>query len=475
MINPHLIIKFWSRKNPVLFLEEIKESDIICDPFCGSGSSGFSVILKNSSAFLSDINPVSIFISYNLLNKEKLNAEIIKEAENLCFEIEKEIYTIDSSKIVNFAVWKTNYKCPFCGSQITSIRSSKIRCSVCDRRSEVNALIVDEKVISLRFLTGEEISDEEKLIKRYLEIENCLSLEWHPKGEFIYPGTKIKFKDGPHKSIKIEDLFTKRNLYAASKIYSFVEKVWKEDKVQGDFLKMSFIASLASATKMLPHSRSSGPSWKVPRYWIPPLREERNFCRAFIRRVKLLADFKTRWLPISSNYNITVSFEGEIFHSSEKFIHIYRSNALAASQSIPKVHLVILDPPHYDEINYFEMTYLWQKWLEGSCQDKRFRDYSYWKSEICVNEKVGKDLNWYSYQLHNVIHSYMNCLKENGRMLIMLHNKDRSLLDATVKEITSDLKGNVKVEIEYKYPRIPSSTQGLHGHRKYLCLIKIKR
>jgi len=133
---------------------------------------------------------------------------------------------------------------------------------------------------------------------------------------------------------------------------------------------------------------------------------------------------------------------------------------------------VILDPPHYDEINYFELTYLWQKWLEGKSGDKRFTDYDYWKDEICVDKRIGKDLKWYNTQLHRVINCYINCLHKGGKILLILHNKDRNLLNSTVKEIKEGVEG--KIEIGYSFPRIPSSAQGLHGHRKYLCLIKIR-
>ncbi|MEM4000229.1 MAG: hypothetical protein QXW86_05515 [Saccharolobus sp.] len=471
MIDLHTLIKFWSRKEPSLIFREIDKAELICDPFCGSGTSGLSAVFKGASAFLSDINPVSIFIAYNSLNGEILEDETIKAVKELCWEIEKEVYTLDSSRVVNFAVWKTNYKCPSCGQKVNSITSSKVYCEKCGRMLSINDLIVDEKIVSLKFLTKGNSKDA-KLIKSYSEIEDSLKIDWYPKGEFIYPATTIKFKNGPHRPIEIKDLFTKRNLYVASKLYQFIEKIWNEDQAQGDLLKFAFIASLANATKMMPHARSSGPSWKIPRYWIPPLREERNFCRSFIKRVERLVVFKKRWSPLISNYKVTVAFHMRLPTTSGKFIHICKADALEIYQHLPKVDVVILDPPHYDEINYFELTYLWQKWLEGKSGDKRFTDYDYWKDEICVNKRIGKDLKWYNTQLHRVINCYINCLHKGGKILLILHNKDRNLLNSTVKEIKEGVEG--KIEIGYSFPRIPSSAQGLHGHRKYLCLIKIR-
>ena len=438
MANLHLLIKFWARKDPDLILHVIGNSRLIVDPFCGSGSSGFVAVLKKASAILSDINPVSVFITYNTLNKETLKREILEEMREICLKIENEVYTLNMSERVNFAIWE------------------------------------NEEIVSLRLISGKTIRDK-RLIKEYLEIEEKLKLRWYPNGEFIYPGTSVKFKDGPHKSIKIVDLFTKRNLYAVSKIYYFIEKIWRHDRKQGDLLKLAFIASLANATKMIPHAPSGGPSWKIPRYWIPRLREERNFCRTFMRRLIYLAKFKETWASLVSDYHVTVSFEDKIEPLGKNFIYVYRADALKICEYLPASDSIILDPPHYDQLNYFELTYLWQKWLEGRYKDKRFKDYKYWRREICVNKRIGKDLQWYNNQIYQVIKSYMPRCAKNGKIILILHNRDKKVLEETVNGIRNIIENNFKLSVIYKFPKVPSTTQGLHRRRKYLCIMRIKR
>jgi len=70
VFNIHNLIKFWARKDPKLIFHDIKNSKLVADPFCGSGSSGFCAILAGASGFLSDINPTSVFITFNVLNGE---------------------------------------------------------------------------------------------------------------------------------------------------------------------------------------------------------------------------------------------------------------------------------------------------------------------------------------------------------------------------------------------------------------------
>jgi len=437
MFNIHNLIKFWARKDPKLIFHEVKNAKLLADPFCGSGSSGFCAILTGASGFLSDINPVSVFIAYNVLNNETIKSETIETIREVCLEIENEIYTLSNLEKVNYAIWN------------------------------------DDEVISLKLASGKETRNK-SLIKEYIAMEENLEIKfWYPEGKFVYPETGISFRDGPHRPIEIKDLFTKRNLYAASKLYSHIERIWVKDRSQGDLLKLVFIASLANATKMIPHAESSGPSWKLPRYWLPSLREERNFCKAFLRRLLLLHSFKKKWSTIASSHQITVSFDSKIVTQQKRFIHIFRADALEIYSKLPKLDTIILDPPHYDEINYFELTYLWQKWLEGGCSDARFNDYSYWSREVCVNRKIGKDLEWYNTKLCETVSNYVNCLSKGGKVILILHNRNKHLLNETIKRISESISGDFTLKTSYKFPKMPSSTQGLHGRKKYLCILKI--
>jgi hypothetical protein len=439
MLNIHNVIKFWARKDPKFISREAKNFKLVVDPFCGSGSSGFCAILSGSSGFLSDINPTSIFITFNVLNNETFAGETVEIMQEVCTEIEEEVYTLTNLEKVKFAV-----------------RNS-------------------DKVILLNLVSGKKTRDK-SLIKEYMTIEDNLKIKfWYPKGKFVYPGTDIQFRDGPHRPIEIKELFTKRNLYVTSKIYSYIEKIWRRDKSQGDLLKLAFIASLVNATKMIPHPKNGGPSWKLPRYWIPVLREERNFCRTFLRRLLLLYSFKKEWSKIVSPYQVIASFDGKVIIPPKKFLYIYRADVLNAWSELPPVDLVILDPPHYDELNYFELTYFWQKWLEGSCNDTRFSDYDYWSDEICVNEKVGKDLKWYNAKLCEIVYHYVDRLCKGGKAVLILHNKDKHLLNKTIEKIKKSIGNGFAFKTTYEFPKIPSSTQGLHGHKKYLCILKITR
>jgi adenine-specific DNA methylase len=132
VFNPHALIKFWARKETDLIFNEVKGNKLIADPFCGSGSSGFSAVFAGASAFLSDVNPVSVFIAYNILNGESLKAEIVEDMKELCYDIEDEVYTLNGDK-VNLVVWRDVYKCPSCGRAFRLMKGNRMLCQNCNK------------------------------------------------------------------------------------------------------------------------------------------------------------------------------------------------------------------------------------------------------------------------------------------------------------------------------------------------------
>ncbi len=481
MKEVRFIIKFWARKDFSLISSLIPDkAKCVLDPFCGSGSTGIAAVNKGISAFLSDINPVSVFITATTLNKVTLKEDIAKKIERYCEKINKEVYSIKVGRdreIIKEAVWVTLYKCPNCGSTVNPLkeRNSKklLVCRKCKRKfypahskkrkEEVLEIVVEKD--------GKKIKITKKnVLRKYLQFrpKRCY---WYPKNKFIYPNG-LSFEESPRVVSSIKDIFTPRGLYAASKIYHTIEKIWKDDKNQGDLLKLAFISALFSATKMIPFSSSSGPSWKLPRYWIPHIRVERNFCETFLRKLKILREFKRQWSELICDYDVRIYYfkRPKKITTKKKFLIICRSDARELRPQM-KFDLILMDPPHFDEIHYFELFYLWQCWLYGRMKDERFSDFEFWKKEIDVNPKVGRSLEDYIKEINQIVRKYKEFLTKNGKISLILHNKSKKILEKTILPIKSSsaiFKGK-KIKIT-----VPSSTQGINDSMKYLYIASIK-
>jgi len=479
-------VKFWARKDLNLLSQLITSSArLVMDPFCGSGTTGLSAIEKKRSAILSDLNPVCVFISSTILSKATLDKDIINAMFEKCEEVERDLYSINVNGrvlILEYAVWLSVFECPKCRNTVNPLnnktRSGRaLRCPRCGLTFySVKSPHVEEiplKIVARDSSQRRVVIDDKRVLKRYMEEEVSMIVnEWTPSGQFRYPGVGIEFWQQPHLVSDIQELFTKRNLRAVAQVYSEIERIWRDERAQGDILKLAFIASLASATKMIPHSPTSGPSWKLPRYWVPPLREERNFCSAFMRRINILKQLKDILARKVSSYRMEFLFKRAYPNiNDDLFICTFRANALEALNALPdkRIDLIILDPPHYDEIQYFELTYLWQKWLEGKYKDGRFSDYSFWQQEMCINPKIGKSLEWYLGKLTVIMRCAFDKLSSRGALVLIIHHREPRVMELTLNEISSQL--NRRPSIHY-FPLRFSSTSGLHGKKKYLCVAR---
>ena len=490
MVSIHAVVKFWARKSPAI-IEAImpKRAKYVLDPFCGSGTTGYAGVLRRvNKIVLSDINPVAVFVAENILDKRILDEKIYREVVELCKEIEKETYTITyNGKIytVQKAAWLTKYECPYCGEVVSPIehkdpKSKKLLCPRCKNKFySLNASIASEEVFEIHVYNNgkKRIITSSRVLEEYCNSsETYYPRDWYPKDEFVYPdGTP--FIQHPRKIRFIYELFTRRGLYASSKLYAAIEEIWKENPSQGDLLKLAFIASLFAATKMLPYSKTSGTSWKVPRYWIPHIRYEKNFCKTFIHKLELLRNFKIEWYAHVKNYEIVVDYEGnipngDIINKQEDTIIITKSDARTLEIE-SKFDFILMDPPHFSEINYFELTFLWNVWLRGHYNDKRFTDVDFWKKEIDVNPRLGRDTYAYIDELFNIVKKYFKMLNKDGKLVLIMHATNYAFLKSLIKKLEEEL---FSVTVKKVYTRIPSSTQGIHGRKKRkLYLIKIKK
>ncbi len=460
-MNIHYTIKFWGRKDPTIFELIMNGSKKIVDPFCGAGTSGYVSVLKGCSALLSDINPVSIFISENLLNKVYLDENTVRYLEKELSEIQERCYSVDSG-ILQEAVYVTYYRCPNCGGHvsITGRKNSKLVCNCGQKFAQREATETVDKVIEIRVKDGNKIRKIDPT-----EYAVGISIEaWYPKRRFEYERNKY-FENLPNFGKRVDQIFFPRGLKAAAETYEFIESI--ENEKTRDFLKLVFIASLYSATKMIPNSATSGPSWKIPRYWTPPEKIEKNFIQSFIRRLKYLNKVKREWSKQVKDYKIFVDYFGDVEIGNCKYLSITRCDARELEP--PELYdLAVMDPPHYGEILYYEMTYLWQCWLYGKKRDRRFKDFRFWKKEIDVNLKLKRGLDYYNQELIKVIDKYMNY---SQKIYLVLHNSRRQEFKTTLNLLRQ--KWNVEVKtVELK---VPTSAQGIHGRKKkHLYLLKIK-
>lgn len=439
----YLMHKFWARKPHNVVSEYIqhysKKGDIVLDPFCGSGVTAIESLKLGRKTVAIDLNPLATFIT-----RMTMIPISISEYEKTFKSIEERV----REKIDD--LYETS--CPRCGRKATIIcmrwhngTATGIRNLICP-----SCGMERDKKLGME--------DERKLA----QIEDMSIPYWYPQDELQYPDGN-PFKEGTHKEEfeTIPSLFTKRNLIALSILYHEVESI--KDKIMNDMTKFTFSSMLAQTSKMMLWSRTSRPSWKVHRYWIPSEKVELNVWDRFENRfTKTLNGKEATQEMIGDFYN-----EGRSFRDLQdtKTCLIATQSALNLNEkpaSIPpnSVDYVFTDPPYGGSVQYLELSMLWASWLRREKNDPRFQ--LNFEEEVTINESQDKDFNFYHKMLRASFEEVFRVLKPGLWLTVTFHNKSIQIYNSIIKAIV--LAGFDLEKIVYQPPAKRGAKQQLQPY-----------
>ena len=439
----YLMHKFWARKPHNVVSEYIqhysKKGDIVLDPFCGSGVTAIESLKLRRKTVAIDLDPIATFIT-----RMTMIPIDISEYEKTFKSIEERV----REKIDEF--YETN--CPTCGRKATVI---------CMRWRNGTPIEIRNLVCpSCGMDRDKKLGLEDK--RKLKQIEEMRIPYWYPQYKLQYPNGR-PFKEGTHveKLKTIPSLFTKRNLIALSILYHEIESI--KDKKISDLMKFTFSSTLAQTSKMMLWSRTSRPSWKVHRYWVPPENVEMNVWDRFENRfMKILRGKKATQKAIGGFYD-----EGQTFQNllNDKTVLIATQSALNLNEkpaSIPSnsVDYVFTDPPYGGSVQYLELSALWASWLRGERNDSPFQlDFD---EEITINEFQGKDFDFYHKMLRASFEEVYRVLKPGSWLTVTFHNTSIRIYNSIIKAIV--LAGFDLEKIVYQPPAKRGAKQQLQPY-----------
>jgi len=115
-----------------------KESDLILDPFCGSGMTGVAALKCGRIPILIDLSPAATFIAYNYCTPVDARA-FESEAKRILDKVEKEMDWLYETKCrkcggsakVEYVIWSDEFECPRCGDRFllwnAAIENEKVK------------------------------------------------------------------------------------------------------------------------------------------------------------------------------------------------------------------------------------------------------------------------------------------------------------------------------------------------------------
>ena len=154
----------------------------------------------------------------------------------------------------------------------------------------------------------------------------------------------------------IEELFSKRQLLALSRLYAEIRKI--DDPVVRDLLRFTFSATLNkcnrtySTTKGRSEGRGNSGIMHTYRYWIPKEPVELNVWSEFNQK------FTNIW-RVKRETNQAI---GDRY----KKLKVLQVSATRLSTELPakSVDYIFTDPPYGSHIGYLDLSTMWNAWLE---------------------------------------------------------------------------------------------------------------
>lgn len=431
-------------------LHYTKPGDIVFDGFCGSGMTGVAAQMCQDTrdrlwdekveegarkVILSDLSPAAQRIAYGY-NKPVKAYEFKKAADEIISKCEKEcgwmyethhtgesrLLLVDDKKgRINYVVWSDVFICPNCGHELVFYDAAydkeegKIRdefaCSHCDmslkkrdcqRAQEISVEPTGElkshgkqvPVLINYIYAGKKYTKKpDQFDMELIEKINSLSISyWYPT-DSLPDGGNTQQPIASHNFSRVDEFYTKRNLYVLSCLNHYIGN----SPVRIAFQAMNPTLS-SKLVRYNMGNRGNGPLNGT--LYIASLTAEADVIKAFKGKVD---DF-------TKVYGLTSKFEGAVCNTASS----------TDLKNIPEnaIDYIFVDPPFGANINYSELSFIWEAWLKVKTATK---------TEAIMNDVQGKGLVEYQNLMTECFAEFFRVLKPNRWMTVEFHNSKNSV------------------------------------------------
>ncbi len=398
-----------------------RPGDVVLDPFCGSGMTGVATTNLRRKALLSDLSPAAVFIAYNLNTPidsgRYMNA--VKEIAARCKDVESELYsthcrTCKKKTPMLYTVWSYGLLCNECGCEFNlwdvardereSVKESKILaefdCPHCGKHIKKRGLKRTKRYpVSVGYkCCGAGLKECKAPLDEYdRDLLDNLEKSGLPEGLW-YPTDA--FPDGVNTRqpiaagvTSVDKAYTPRGLYAMALLWKLASE-WPEEDIR-EKLKFT-ITSLYQRVTVFSEFRFWGGSGNTANYNVPAIMNEQNVFTTFVRKAN------------------TISWYFREAASTPRQVEVTTQSACCLAQLPDKsVDYIFTDPPFGANINYSEMNFLWESWLQVKTDNRE---------EAIVNKVQGKDYLDYQSLLCRAFKEMRRVLKDDSWLTVVFHN-----------------------------------------------------
>ncbi len=446
---------YWSKKPHDAIRQYIrhytKSGDIVLDPFCGSGGTALAALMEGRKAIAIDRSPAATFITKNYCTPVDV-AELQAAFEELKKKVKPEIDRLYETKCdrcggkatTAYTVYSQRFRCPRCLETVALFdcpevegrtkagKPKKMRvCPHCQKGGHLEEISTSgEKSGAVPVLVSyfcengckpardeRRHDDADPKKKEYFEnydlekirdIEGKPILHWYPKNRMMNAPEDqecwgVKWRAGTSNFRTVDELFTKRNLWALAAILHAIS-IHEPAEVQNP-LYFALSSMCLFVTKM--HQDNSGTGGNITKgtYYLPQTFKDMQVFDAFERKFGAVE----RGLTELSN---SLSF------SPDNIDLIVSTQDTRNLSGIPEssIDYVFTDPPYADKVQYGELNFFWEAWLNF--------DTNWHDEEIIVNEIRGKtEVDW-ANDMQRAMSECYRVLKPGRTISLCYHDTD---------------------------------------------------
>lgn len=403
-----------------------RPGELVLDPFCGSGMVGLAAISCRRKAILSDLSPAAAFIAYNFCQPVDA-AEYANAIKAMLAYVQAESDWLYRTRCRDcggparmlYTVWSYSYRCPTCIRSFVYADEAldsdgriktEIHCPHCRARFDKRRAERTERVpvrIGYKCLAGckrgnklldDPVSDEDiALIKSIESMQLPADLHYPTAPLFMGYNTRQPIAAG---LISVDRFYTKRNLWLLARLWEFATGC-ADERMRA---KLAFtLTSLYKRVTLFSEYRFWGGSGNTANLYVPALINEQNVCEVVRRKAREIVRFLHET------------------HRNAAFQEFRVSTQSATDLStIPdgSIDYVFTDPPFGSNINYSEMNYLWEAWLNVFTM----RD-----NEAIVNRVQGKSEEDYERLMTAALQEIKRVLRPGRWLTLVFHNSSERI------------------------------------------------
>ena len=239
---------------------------------------------------------------------------------------------------------------------------------------------------------------------------------------------------------KFYNLWTRRNLFVISKIFSLIE-IQKDYNLKQQLL-FGFIQTIHLCTKMsVPRrpdaNRAFSTSWGRSAYIFSKRQMEMNpiyvFASSCVGKQSVKSSLESAQSYLGKNAKLFEAVPNikkkEQSNYDIKFgsIDILNINDHIEDKSID---FIMTDPPYGGLVKYIDLSLIWLIWLQKI--DKKYEPNL--AAEITINKKTS-NIETYQKRFNKGVENLVTALKDQGKIVFTFHNKDLKIWNAFLKSL----------------------------------------